>query len=51
MELFTNSEILYSLQVPNLKTLGNVARMKLWIDDTSETDIYPHLEAVSDQVG
>ncbi|VDK84011.1 unnamed protein product [Litomosoides sigmodontis] len=37
-------------EVPNLKTLGDVARMKLWIDDTPETHIYPHLEAVSDQI-
>ncbi|EFO20296.2 hypothetical protein LOAG_08192 [Loa loa] len=37
-------------EVPNSKTLGNIPRIKLWIDDTSETDIYPHLEAVSDQI-
>ncbi|VDO40101.1 unnamed protein product [Brugia timori] len=36
--------------VPNLKTLGNILRIKLWINDTPETDIYLHLEAVSDQV-
>uniref|UniRef100_A0A1I7VEF7 Protein-tyrosine-phosphatase n=1 Tax=Loa loa TaxID=7209 RepID=A0A1I7VEF7_LOALO len=40
----------YASQVPNSKTLGNIPRIKLWIDDTSETDIYPHLEAVSDQI-
>uniref|UniRef100_A0A1I8F0I3 Dual specificity phosphatase n=1 Tax=Wuchereria bancrofti TaxID=6293 RepID=A0A1I8F0I3_WUCBA len=37
-------------EVPNLKTLGNILRIKLWIDDTPETDIYLHLEAVSDQI-
>uniref|UniRef100_A0A158Q7C2 Protein-tyrosine-phosphatase n=1 Tax=Elaeophora elaphi TaxID=1147741 RepID=A0A158Q7C2_9BILA len=37
-------------EVPNIKTLGNIPRMKLWIDDTSEFDIYPHLDPVSDQI-
>nr|CDQ02921.1 Bm3606, isoform a [Brugia malayi] len=37
-------------EVPNLKTLGNILRIKLWINDTPETDIYLHLEAVSDQI-
>uniref|UniRef100_A0A915Q885 Protein-tyrosine-phosphatase n=1 Tax=Setaria digitata TaxID=48799 RepID=A0A915Q885_9BILA len=33
-------------EVPNLKVLGNIPRVKLWIDDTSETNIYSHLEAI-----
>lgn len=38
------------LQVPNLKSLGNIQRSKLWLDDTPQTYIYPHLELQSDQI-
>ncbi|VDO44233.1 unnamed protein product [Onchocerca flexuosa] len=37
-------------EVPNLKSLTNIQRTKLWIDDTSETNIYPHLEQQSDLI-
>uniref|UniRef100_A0A915ACP4 Protein-tyrosine-phosphatase n=1 Tax=Parascaris univalens TaxID=6257 RepID=A0A915ACP4_PARUN len=37
-------------QVPNLKSLGNIQRSKLWLDDTPQTYIYPHLELQSDQI-
>ncbi|VDN05792.1 unnamed protein product [Thelazia callipaeda] len=37
-------------EVPNLKSLSNYERIKLWIDDTPDTYIYPHLEIQSDQI-
>ncbi|KAM3722014.1 Dual specificity protein phosphatase [Dirofilaria immitis] len=37
-------------EVPNLKSLINIQRTKLWIDDTPETNIYPHLEQQSDLI-
>ncbi|KAM3721536.1 Dual specificity protein phosphatase [Dirofilaria immitis] len=37
-------------EVPNVKISGNISRIKLWIDDTPETNIYSHLESVSDQI-
>uniref|UniRef100_A0A2K6W614 Protein-tyrosine-phosphatase n=1 Tax=Onchocerca volvulus TaxID=6282 RepID=A0A2K6W614_ONCVO len=37
-------------EIPNLKILGNITRIKLWIDDTPETDIYSHLDVISDQI-
>uniref|UniRef100_A0A915AAZ6 Protein-tyrosine-phosphatase n=1 Tax=Parascaris univalens TaxID=6257 RepID=A0A915AAZ6_PARUN len=37
-------------EVPNLKSLGNIQRSKLWLDDTPQTYIYPHLELQSDQI-
>lgn len=38
------------LQVPNLKALGNIERTKLWLENTPQTYIYPHLELLSDQI-
>lgn len=37
-------------EVPNLKSLGEIQRMKLWIDDVIEEDLFPHFNVVSDQV-
>lgn len=37
-------------QVPNLRSLGDIQRTKLWLEDTPQTYIYPHLELQSDQV-
>lgn len=37
-------------EVPNLKSLGNIQRSKLWLDDTPQTYIYPHLILQSDQI-
>lgn len=37
-------------EVPNLKCLGDIQRSKLWLDDTPQTYIYPHLELQSDQI-
>lgn len=37
-------------EVPNLKSLGEIQRMKLWIDDVCDEDLYPHLDIVSDQI-
>ncbi|VDK27506.1 unnamed protein product [Gongylonema pulchrum] len=42
--------VMLSLQVPNLKNLANIQRTKLWLDDTPQTYIYPHLELQSDQI-
>lgn len=37
-------------EVPNLRSLGDIQRTKLWLEDTPQTYIYPHLELQSDQV-
>ncbi|VDK54313.1 unnamed protein product [Anisakis simplex] len=37
-------------EVPNLKSLGNIQRCKLWLEDTPQAYIYPHLELQSDQI-
>lgn len=36
-------------EVPNLKSLGEIQRMKLWVEDTQDEDLYPHFDMVSDQ--
>lgn len=38
-------------EVPNLKLLGEIQRMKLWVDDVPEEDLFPHFDIVADQVG
>lgn len=37
-------------EVPRLKSLKDFLWIKLWLDDTPETNIYPHLELQSDQI-
>lgn len=37
-------------EVPNFKALGNIQRIKLWIEDTSQTDILSHFENISDHI-
>uniref|UniRef100_A0A914ULA9 Protein-tyrosine-phosphatase n=1 Tax=Plectus sambesii TaxID=2011161 RepID=A0A914ULA9_9BILA len=37
-------------EVPNLRSLGDVHRVKLWLEDTDQSHIYPHLETVPDQI-
>jgi atypical dual specificity phosphatase len=37
-------------EVPNLKSLGEIQRMKLWIDDVSSEDISNHFDVVCDQI-
>lgn len=37
-------------EVPNLRCLGDIQRTKLWLEDTPQTYIYPHLELQSDQI-
>ncbi|PAV87259.1 hypothetical protein WR25_15127 [Diploscapter pachys] len=37
-------------EVPNLRSLGDIQRTKLWLEDTPQTYIYPHLELQSDQI-
>lgn len=37
-------------EVPNLRSLGEIQRMKLWVDDVPQQDILPHLDIVSDQI-
>ena len=37
-------------EVPNLKSLGDIPRMKLWVEDTAEEDLFPHFDIVADQV-
>ncbi|CAJ0575523.1 unnamed protein product, partial [Mesorhabditis spiculigera] len=37
-------------EVPSLRSLGDIQRTKLWIEDTPQTYIYPHLELQSDQI-
>ncbi|VDM92314.1 unnamed protein product [Onchocerca ochengi] len=41
---------LFICGVPNLRSLTNIQRTKLWIDDTPETNIYPHLDQQSDLI-
>ncbi|KAI6229038.1 hypothetical protein M3Y99_01162700 [Aphelenchoides fujianensis] len=35
-------------EVPNLKSLGEIQRMKLWIDDVPEEDLFPSFDVVAD---
>lgn len=37
-------------EVPNLRSLGDMQRTKLWLEDTPQTYIYPHLDLQSDQI-
>ncbi|CAJ0923176.1 unnamed protein product, partial [Mesorhabditis belari] len=37
-------------EVPSLRSLGDIQRTKLWLEDTPQTYIYPHLELQSDQI-
>ncbi|KAH7728628.1 Protein F26A3.4 [Aphelenchoides avenae] len=37
-------------EVPNLKALGEIQRMKLWVDDVSSEDLFPHFDLVADQI-
>lgn len=37
-------------EVPNLKSLGEIQRIKLWIDDVPEEDLFPHFDVVADQI-
>jgi len=37
-------------EVPNLKALGEIQRIKLWIDDVQEEDLFPHFDVVADQI-
>ncbi|KAJ1372522.1 hypothetical protein KIN20_034698 [Parelaphostrongylus tenuis] len=37
-------------EVPNLRSLGDIQRTKLWLEDTPQTYIYQHLELQSDQI-
>ncbi|CAI4229887.1 unnamed protein product [Auanema sp. JU1783] len=37
-------------EVPNIRSLGDIQRTKLWLEDTPTTYIYPHLELQSDQI-
>lgn len=37
-------------EVPNPKALGEIQRMKLWVDDTTDEDLFPHFDIVADQM-
>jgi atypical dual specificity phosphatase len=37
-------------EVPNLKALGEIQRMKLWVDDVPSEDLFPHFDIVADQI-
>ncbi|VDM45116.1 unnamed protein product [Toxocara canis] len=41
---------LFVCGVPNLRVLGNIPRVKLWLEDAPQAYIYPHLELQSDQI-
>jgi atypical dual specificity phosphatase len=37
-------------EVPNLKSLGEIQRLKLWIDDVSTENLSAHFDVVADQI-
>ncbi|KAI6218117.1 hypothetical protein M3Y95_01186300 [Aphelenchoides besseyi] len=37
-------------EVPNAKALGEIQRMKLWCDDTSDEDLMPSFDMVADNI-
>uniref|UniRef100_A0AC35TRJ2 Protein-tyrosine-phosphatase n=1 Tax=Rhabditophanes sp. KR3021 TaxID=114890 RepID=A0AC35TRJ2_9BILA len=37
-------------EVPNLRSLGDMARAKLWLKDIPEENIFSHLEPIADQI-
>ncbi|KAL3096020.1 hypothetical protein niasHS_005780 [Heterodera schachtii] len=46
IELIVNA----TREVPNLKSLGHIQRMKLWVEDTTDEDLFPHFDIVADQI-
>uniref|UniRef100_A0A914H028 Protein-tyrosine-phosphatase n=1 Tax=Globodera rostochiensis TaxID=31243 RepID=A0A914H028_GLORO len=46
IELIVNA----TREVPNLKSLGQIQRMKLWVEDTTDEDLFPHFDIVADQI-
>ncbi|VDM45260.1 unnamed protein product [Toxocara canis] len=39
-----------TVEVPNARSLGNAHRLKLWLEDTPEADLYSHLDMLCDQI-
>lgn len=37
-------------EVPNLNSMGDCERRKLWLDDTEKTDLTPHFDAICDHI-
>lgn len=37
-------------EVPNLKSLGEIQRIKLWVNDDVEENLFLHFNVISDQV-
>lgn len=37
-------------EVPNLKSLGEIQRLKLWIDDVPTENLSAHFDVVADQI-
>lgn len=37
-------------EVPNLRSLGTIQRIKLWIDDEPTENVFSHLDVVADQI-
>lgn len=37
-------------EVPNVQSLGNIPRVKLWLEDTPQASIYPLLDQQTDQI-
>uniref|UniRef100_A0A0R3RR35 Dual specificity protein phosphatase 14 n=1 Tax=Elaeophora elaphi TaxID=1147741 RepID=A0A0R3RR35_9BILA len=37
-------------EVPSIRSLGSIPRIKLWLDDTPSTDIYQYFDLISDQI-
>ncbi|VIO96892.1 Uncharacterized protein BM_BM2340 [Brugia malayi] len=37
-------------EVPSVRSLGSIPRIKLWLDDTPSTNIYQHFDFISDQI-
>ncbi|KAL3998036.1 Dual specificity phosphatase catalytic domain family protein [Acanthocheilonema viteae] len=39
-----------TIEVPSMRSLGSIPRIKLWLDDTPSTNIYQYFDIISDQI-
>ncbi|EFO14999.1 dual specificity phosphatase [Loa loa] len=37
-------------EIPSVRSLGSIPRIKLWLDDTPSTNIYQYFDLISDQI-
>uniref|UniRef100_A0A1I7VEL0 Dual specificity phosphatase n=1 Tax=Loa loa TaxID=7209 RepID=A0A1I7VEL0_LOALO len=48
--LINDTSMQHLLQIPSVRSLGSIPRIKLWLDDTPSTNIYQYFDLISDQI-